>query len=166
MVIKQTLEYLKDRYIEEQARFDHFENKCSRFLTFVTVIIAALTAISGMKDGAIFHPKTNLSWLVLFLFLLGGFSILCSWAHALMAIRISDCSVMPKSRATAEYLLAVSEEQSLKHIYNCYVDTLEILSSQIEEKSKNLELAYGELTLSAWCLSSVAVLTVALEILK
>lgn len=132
----------------------------------MTVIIAGLTAISGMKDGAIFHPKTFLSCLVLFLFLLGGFSILSSWGHALMAIRISEFSVMPKSRATAEYLSGASEEESLKHIYNCYVDTLERLSSQIEEKSKNLEIAYSDLTLSAWCLSLVAALTITLEIFK
>ncbi len=48
-----TLDYLKDRYNEELARFDHFENKCEKFLIFVTVIIAAVTAFSGLNNGAI-----------------------------------------------------------------------------------------------------------------
>jgi hypothetical protein len=162
--MKQTLDYLKDRYGEEQARFDHFESKCSKFITFVTVIIAAITALSGMKDGVIFQPKSEVAWVVLGLFIIGAFSIVCAWGHALMALRIGECSVLPRSRKTAEYLLAVSEEKSSKHIYNCYVDTLEKLATEINQKSRNLELAYDELTISAWCLGLVATLTIYMEI--
>lgn len=45
----ETLTYLKDRYKDEQARFDHFENKCAKFLTAVSVVIVALTALVSAK---------------------------------------------------------------------------------------------------------------------
>lgn len=161
-----TLEYLKDRYNEELARFDHFENKCEKFIAFVTVIIAAVTAFSGLNNGAIFHPKTPFSWIILFVFILGSIAIVCSWGHALSALRISDYSIMPRSRATAEYLNAVEETDAKKHIYNCYVDTLEKVAVQLDGKSTQLELAYEELVVSAICLGFVCFLTACLEIIK
>lgn len=164
--MKQTLEYLKDRYAEEQSRFDHFENKCSKFLTFVTVIVGGITAISGMHGGKIFQPQSEISWIALLLFLVGAFSIICSWGHALSALKIGDCPVMPRSRTTAEYLSEANPEDANIHIYNCYVDTLEKLSDEITRKSKKLELAYEELTVSAWCLGVVATLSIFMEITK
>lgn len=164
--MEKTLEYLRDRYLEEQARFDHFENKSSRLLTFVTVIIAGITALSGINKGSIFHPDTELQWGVLIIFMCGSFSVICAWGHSLLALRIGDCSVLPRSRETAEYLSEVDEEAASKHIYNCYVDTLEKLSDEINGKSRNLELAYDELAISAWCLGFVAILISFMEIMK
>lgn len=161
-----TLDYLKDRYNEELARFDHFENKCEKFLTFVTVIIAAVTAFSGLNNGAIFHPKNPLSWISLFVFIMGSLAIVCSWGHALSALRVGDYSVMPRSRATAEYLNAVDEADAKEHVYNCYVDTLEKVAVQLEGKSTQLELAYEELVISAICLGFVCFLTACMEIFK
>lgn len=161
-----TLDYLKDRYNEELARFDHFENKCEKFLTFVTVIIAAVTAFSGLNNGAIFHPQYPLSWINLFAFIMGSVAIVCSWGHALSALRVGDYSVMPRSRATAEYLNAVDEADAKEHVYNCYVDTLEKVAVQLDGKSTQLELAYEELVISAICLGFVCFLTVCMEIFK
>lgn len=164
--MKNTLDYLRDRYFEEQARFDHFENKCSKFLTFVTVIIAGITTLTGMNEGSIFHPQSVLEWVVLVVFLVGGLSVACAWGHSLLALRIGECSVLPRSKETAEYLLQVDDEAALKHIYNCYIYTLEKLSEEIDNKSRNLELAYSEVAISAWSLGIVAILISYMEIFK
>lgn len=161
-----TIDYLKDRYDEEQLRFDHFENKCSKILTFVSVIIGAVAALASIKFGETFQPRSTLAWLTLYIFIFGLFSICCSWGHSLQALRIGDCPVMPRSRATMDYLTAVGEELQIKHIYNCYVDTLEKLSVVIDDKSKALELAYQELNISAWLLSIAAALTIYTELSK
>lgn len=161
-----TLDYLKNRYNEELARFDHFENKCAKFLTFVTVIIAAVTAFSGLNNGAIFHPKNPVSWINLLVFSVGSIAIVCSWGHALSALRLGDYSVMPKNRATAEYLNAVDEADAKNHIYNCYVDTLGMVGVQLDDKSAKLELAYEELVISAICLGFVCFFTACMEIQK
>lgn len=161
-----TLEYLKDRYCEEQSRFDHFENKCAKFLTFFSIIIGAITAVAGVHKGIIFRPETLASSVVLIAFLIGAFSITCAWGHSLLALRIGDCPVLPRSRLAAEYLAAVDAETHSKYLYNCYVDTLEQLAKVIDEKSKNLELAYQELAISAWGLAVAASLIIIIEIAK
>ena len=160
------VDYFSDRYLEEQSRFDHIENKCSKFLTFVTVIIAGITALAGVGSGKVFHPESEFAWLGLVVFLFGSLAVICAWGHALTALRIGDCSVLPKSRETAEYLLEVDEKQAMEHIFNCHIDTLEKLQLEINLKSRNLELAYGELVISAWCLGISASIFVLLEIIK
>ncbi len=164
--MKTTLEYLKDRYHEEQSRFDHFENKCTKLLTFVSIVIAVTTAIAGAKEGAIFNPTNFPSWVVLLTFIAGSFSICCAWGHSLLALRIGECPGLPRSRETAVYLSAADTEKQSEHLFNCYIDTLEKLKETIDVKSKNLELAYQELSISAWALAVAAVLTVGMEISK
>ncbi|HUE92962.1 hypothetical protein [Pseudomonas sp.] len=161
-----TLEYLRDRYSEEQARFDHFENKCEKFLTFVSVLIGGVTAVAGISKGIIFHPSSPVGWIVLCAFLMASISIACAWGHSLLALRIGDCPVLPRSRAAAEYLSVVDIGTQSEYIYNCYVDTLEKVSRAIDVKSKNLELAYQELSIGAWGLTVVAFLTICMEISK
>lgn len=165
-LMKQTLEYLKDRYNEEQSRFDHIENKCSRFITFLTVVIAGITALSSMRDGAIFQPSNALSWVALSLFLLGAFSTVCAWGHCFMALRVSDSSVLPRSREAAQYLQASTKDEAARYLFNCYVDTLEKVKAEIDQKSKYLEIAYQEVVISAWSLALVALITASMEIAK
>ncbi|WP_230697865.1 MULTISPECIES: hypothetical protein [Stutzerimonas] len=135
-------------------------------MTFVSVIIGVIAAIAGVHKGIIFHPETLASYVVLMAFLLGAFSITCAWGHSLLALRIGNCPVLPRSRLAAEYLAAVDAETYSTYLYNCYVDTLEQLAKVIDEKSKNLELAYQELAISAWGLAVAASLTVIMEIAK
>ncbi|HCG0885751.1 TPA: hypothetical protein NJH56_001534 [Pseudomonas aeruginosa] len=164
--MKTTLEYLKDRYIEEQSRFDHFENKCAKLLTFTSVVIGAVIAVAGVNKGAVFHPQSPENWIALAAFLAGVFAIFCAWGHALLALRIGECPVLPRSRAAVEYLAAVDADSQSRYLYNCYVDTLEHLAKVIDEKSKNLELAYQELSISAWGLAVAASITAFVEITK
>ena len=160
------LEYLRDRYNEEQSRFDHLENKCSKLLGFSSVVIAAITAFASTKSGAIFHPEFFLSELALAFYLLGALAVICSWGHALEALRIRDCTVLPRNRETAEYLIEVDEETAKRHIYQCYSDTLEKLKIEIDEKSKKLNLAYNDIVFSAWCLGLAAVLFILMEMAR
>lgn len=99
-------------------------------------------------------------------FLIGSFSIACAWGHSLLALRIGECPVLPRSRVTAEYLTAVDIEAQSTYLYDCYISTLEQLAEVIDEKSKNLELAYQELAISAWGLAVAASLTIYMEIAK
>lgn len=49
--MEETIGYLQNRFRDEQSRFDHFENKCAKFLTVVSIVIAAVSALAGLKDG-------------------------------------------------------------------------------------------------------------------
>ncbi|EJM62357.1 hypothetical protein PMI30_04674 [Pseudomonas sp. GM50] len=160
----ETLAYLKDRYKDEQARFDHFENKCVKFLTAVSVVIAALTALASAKGRVLFTLNTPPDFIALGCFFAAAICVVCSWGHALSALRIRDCPTLPSSRQTAEWMKAVDTSAHQQHLYNCYIDTLEKLKSAIDEKSKPLDFAYEEIVYAAWALSLLAVISVGKEL--
>lgn len=156
--------YLKDRFKEEQGRFDHFENKCAKLLTAVSIVIAALSALAGLKNGALFQVASPLGALIFLAFSIAALCIACSWGHALSALRISDCPTLPNSRLAIDYLRAVNVEQQKLYIFRCYIDTLEELKQAIDEKSKPLDLAYQELVFGAGFLGLLAILTAIREL--
>lgn len=160
----ETISYLKDRFKEEQGRFDHFENKCAKFLTAVSIVIAALSALAGLKNGLLFQVTSPFAALIFISFAATAICVACSWGHAFSALRICDCPSLPSSRKTAEYLLAVDAEQQKLHIYKCYIDTIEKLQFAIDAKSKPLDLAYSELVWGAGFFMLLAILTTIREL--
>ncbi|MGL4714044.1 MAG: hypothetical protein ACRCWP_16265 [Shewanella sp.] len=161
-----TLDYLKDRYQEEQNRFNHFETKCSKMLTFLTGAIGALTAYGGYTKEALFKLDSPMDYIKFLLFILSVFCALCAWGYSLLAIKIGDSPILPKSKEAADYINQSDESERVEYIFNCYVDTLQALSKAIDEKSVNLTHAYEELTISAWGLVLLGVITITIEITK
>ena len=144
-----TIEYLKDRYEEELDRFSHFETKCSQFLKFLTAIIGATLIITRLIHEKIFALSTELDWCLFIVYILMVICIVCSWGHALLALKISDSPVLPRSKAVSDYMLQVDDDDREEYITNCYIYTLEELASAIQDKAKNLEHSYNELVFSA-----------------
>lgn len=160
----ETIAYLKDRFKEEQGRFDHFENKCAKFLTAVSIVIAALSALAGLKNGTLFQVASPLGVMILLAFAFAAICVACSWGHALSALRINECPTLPSSRLAIDYLRVVDAEAQKLYVFRCYIDTLEELKQAIDEKSKPLELAYQELVFGAGFLALLAILTTIREL--
>ena len=160
----ETISYLKDRFKDEQDRFNRVEEKSARFFTAVSILIAGLSAIAGLKNGVIFQLGSPLAILIFSAFIVAAIAIGCSWGHALSALRIKEYPNLPSNRLTGEYLLAVDDEAQKKHIYNCYIDTLESLKDTVAEKTKPLDLAYQEITIGAGAIVALAVLVTLREL--
>lgn len=75
----ETISYLKDRFKDEQDRFNHVENKSARFFTAVSILIAGLSAIAGLKNGIIFQLGSPLAILTFIAFAVAAFAIACAW---------------------------------------------------------------------------------------
>ncbi|KPN91947.1 hypothetical protein [Pseudomonas nunensis] len=160
----ETISYLKDRFKEEQARFDQIENKSAKFFTAVSILIAGLSALASMKNGVLFQLRSPLSVITFLAFAIAAAAIACAWAHALSSLSIKAYPNLPSNRETAEYLKAVDEEGYQVHLYNCYTDTLELLKASIDEKSKPLSLAYGEITIAAGAFALLVVFIIIREL--
>ncbi|HGS4561392.1 TPA: hypothetical protein ACMDRZ_003653 [Vibrio cholerae] len=166
MWVIDTLEYLKERYAEEQDRFKHFEEKCSKFLTFLTAVVSVLAAWGAFAKDSLFSPNTPWMWVQLALFCIASLCLVCSWGHAILAIKIGDCPVLPKQGNVAVYLRDSNTSERDAYIFDCYVDTLKQLTKVIDDKSINLEHSYDELIYSAWAIGFLGVITILTEVLK
>ncbi|MBN1141912.1 MAG: hypothetical protein JXB25_09000 [Deltaproteobacteria bacterium] len=160
----EVLNYIKDRYIEEQSRFTHFEEKCGKIVTLLTIIIGVFASLVGFKSQTLFGPSGKLDWVILLACSVIAFAMACSWGHALRALKLGECPVAAKSKSNAEYLFTATEEDAFKQIIDCYVDTTEKLTKVIDEKATNLEQAYKNLVLSAWSSIFLVILLVIKEL--
>ncbi|MBD0410238.1 hypothetical protein [Pseudoalteromonas distincta] len=159
-----TLKYLHDRYLEEQLRYTHFENKSSKLLTFITGIIGFLTFYATRNQSDLFNFETYANITKFIVYLITIFLIVCAWGHTLRAIKIGNCPNLPLTKDVLYYLENAPRNQRDPYLKDCYFDTLEELSQYINDKAKNLEYAYEELFYSACTLSVLGFITIIMEI--
>ena len=74
--------------------------------------------------------------------------------------------MLPKQKNVAVYLRDSNISDRESYIFDCYVDTLEQLTTVIDEKSINLEHSYNELIYSAWAIGFLGVITILTEVIK
>ena len=159
------IDYLKDRYIEEQARIDSLESKCFLLLAFLTIVIAFLGTIAVVKSESLFQPSLPIEWIKLIAFLIAAFSLVCSWGHSLLVLKIDGSPVLPKDRETIHSLDQADKESRDQNIVDYYLAALEKITAVANEKARYIGLAYEELTMSAWFLSTVTAITIGMELL-
>lgn len=143
------LAYLKDRYEEEIKRFEHLENKSAKFLTFLSVIIVALTALSTTIKGSFISTNGVWGTINLILYCITFFLAFCSWGHALMCLKITDSTIAPRNTKALDYIIEKSEKEATEYIFKCYKDSIQKISKELDLKSENLEKSYQELTFAA-----------------
>lgn len=163
--IDDSISYAKDRYHEEQARLFHVEEKCYRMITLLTLSIAAFGGAFSLKSDVLLNPKSPLEWITLSIASICFITLACSWGHALRALKIGDWPIAPKSKENCDYILNSTKEESQQHIYDCYVDTTQIIDQSIKEKIESLEHSYNEMALSAFLIASFFVSIAIMELI-
>lgn len=153
-----TIEYLKNRYHDARARFEHVEHKGAILLVFITMMIIASALIASLEGELIFQPFSPVGWIALVSFLSALFSLVCAWGHALLALRQGECPALPANKKTVEYLSSTDAETTGAHLVDCYLESIEKLTEAIDSKTRSLGFAFEELTLGAWLLSLSTVL--------
>ncbi|GAA0301039.1 hypothetical protein GCM10009128_20230 [Psychrosphaera haliotis] len=160
------LSYIKERYNEEILRFESIENKCTRFLTIITIIIASFGAILGYQNSQLFNPKNPIEYITLSAGLLAIFSLACAFGHLLLSLKINSSIVVPRGTQTSEWLKNQESEPAQSYIYDCYSNAVVKQSDFNSDKLKPLKLAYEELVIAAWLISVFAILKVITEMMK
>ncbi|MFK4017078.1 hypothetical protein [Cobetia marina] len=156
----EAINYAKDRYVEEQGRFNQAENKCAHIHRSLTLIIAFLGSIVGFKGMNLLSPTTLYEWFIFILILLSSFTLLCAWGHAFRALKITEWPTASRSRENCEYIFEQDADNSLRQILDCYVGSLEKLDGALDEKIKYLNYAYEELFYSVVFISLLSALII------
>ena len=98
--------------------------------------------------------------------LLALFSVVCSWGHSLLALKIERSPELPKGSETIAYLEELDIQSREQFIVTSYHKAIENLSEVIGEKKKYIAIAYEELTMSAWFFGIVSAIAIGIEILS
>jgi hypothetical protein len=123
------------------------EAKCSAFLRFITVVIAAVGAMSSF-NSMILDPVNCAEFALFIVYIMAVTATITSWFCAFLSLKIIVYPVVPRSREVSDYLENIEESEKDKYITKCYVDTIEKLEPAINSKSKYLKLSYNSLLAS------------------
>ena len=158
--------YIKERYNEEILRFESIENKCTRFLTIITIIIASFGAVLGYQNSQLFNPSTPIEYIALFAGLFAILCLACAFGHLLSSLKINSSIVVPRGTQTSEWLKNQKSEEAQSYIYDCCANAVVQQSEFNGNKLIPLKLAYNELVIAAWSISAFAILKIIMEIIK
>lgn len=158
--------YAKERYEEEHKRFDHMENKCGKLMSFITILITAITGLLAFFSTAVFSPKGLLDWAILIVTVGAVFVLICSWWHALLSLKLGTVNIAPTKDENFTYMAEKTDEEMYKHMVNCYLGPLRKLTPKIDEKAKYLKFSYEELTMAGGFLALLLLLTFIREVIK
>ena len=161
----ESLNYVRDRYNEEYVRFEHIEGKCTKFLTILTIMIAAFGVFAGFNNTKMFKPTMCLEYLELVLFICAVFTLVCSWGHMFSAIKINSITVAPRKKEISDWLKQASDADSIDYIFDCYADATPLMEEANNNKLKQLSLAYDEIIIGAWLISSFCIIKIYLEMM-
>ena len=154
-------QYAKSSFDDELTRFRNIEDKASKFIGLLSIMIVGYTAIIRFSGSVFFPPETKLQWTSLVVIGLTFVTLVSSWSLLFRSLRFIEMPRLPldpkyiedfksKDFATNHYLLSVTCSDALAQAR--FSNT---------KKTKLLRQAYSDMTLSAWLLSvSLLLLTI------
>jgi len=162
----EVIEYVKERYSEESARFSHIESKSGQMLGLLSALFVFLGAAVSFRKDSLFEPCTNLDWAILLSLFATSIFLAISWRTALAALKLGECPVPKKDIENSDYLRTASDEEAFSQIVDCYVDTTRLLTPIVDAKARFLGMSYNTLVISAYLSALFISLVIAREFLS
>ncbi len=149
-------QYARSSFDDELVRFRNIEDKASKFIGLVSIIIASYTAIIKFSGGVFFPPKNAFEWATAISIAFAFFTLASSWSFLFRSLKFVD---MPRLPLDSEYIESFKgKEFATNHFLLAMTcsTALALARDSNKEKIKLLEKAYGEMSLSLLLLTITA----------
>ena len=145
--------YSRFSFEDELQRFKNIEDKASKFIVLLSIMIAGYTAIIQFSAKLFFPPNSLFGWLSLIAIVLTYVALVFSWSFLFRSLKFIDMPRLPldgkfielfKSRdlPTNHYTLSLTCKEGLL-----------LARKSNTKKSKLLMKAYRSITYSVWLIS-------------
>ena len=139
---KELFEYAKEVYKEELARFTRIDEKASKYLSILTLILGGFGYFGIWVIDNILPPQNILEWVLLINLILLFASLIAAWFFNFRALRLHSLQKMPLDNETIEFF---NDNKSID-IYFAMTKGLSETNSrnknETDKKSKNLYRNY------------------------
>lgn len=148
---KALYEYQKIQFDEEKTRYSKLEDKATKFLTSLTVVISAFTLIVG-KFVESMPQDTNciLKWSFFIITALTFFCFCSAWSCIFRTLKLRDVPKMSSDLTTIDFFL----DNSLDSVYwdraEKYSNAIDLYRIQNKDKTDLMSTGYMEITFASW----------------
>jgi len=142
------IDYARERYVEEMARFDFLEDKSSRFLGMLTIAIGGFSVLAGWYLEAVGKPQDLSDWFTMATLIVTFASLAYAWSYVLAALKLQTVDVATRSPEAIEHIKNSSSAVRDDFILSCYADTVQKIAKTLEEKERDLGRAFKGIVFS------------------
>lgn len=154
-------EFAKASFDEELTRFRSIEDKASKFIGLLSIMILGYTAIIRFSGKVFFPPENTYQWITIILIFLTFLALVSSWSLLFRTLCLIE---MPRLKFDEEYIQEFKENSFSTNHYLLSMACSKVLAEARESnsvKTNLLNIAYRDMTYSAWFLSlSLLMLTI------
>lgn len=148
---KTLYEYQKDQFDDEKQRYSKLEDKATKFLTALTIVISTYTLIVGkFLESLPTDINAFLKWSCYILIFLTFLCFCSAWSFIFRTLKLRDVPKMPSDKATIEYFL----DNHLESIYwdraEKYSEAINMYRNQNKEKTDLISNAYRDIAFASW----------------
>lgn len=154
-------QYAKSSFDDELVRFRNIEDKASKFIGLLSIIIVGYTALIRFSGSIFFPPENVFEWITVVCILLTFIVLVSSWSLLFRSLQFIE---MPRLPLDSEYIKDFKNKDFSTNHYLLSVTCSRALAKARASntiKTKLLIKAYDDMALSAWLLSiSLLLLTI------
>jgi len=154
------INYARERYVEELARFDHLEEKSGKFLGTLTIAIGVFSVLAGSYLEAAGRPSDSSDWVTLIALVVTFAAMASAWGHVLAVLRLKTVDVAAKRPEAIAYIRNNQAVARDEYILRCYSETTQRIAKDLEEKERDLKIAYDDIVFSGGAFLASVVLVV------
>lgn len=154
---KELFEYSKEVYNEELSRFFRIDEKASKYLSILTLLLGGFGYFGIWVLDNMLPPKNFIEWLLLINLILLFLSLIIAWYYNFSALKLHSLIKLPLDSETIEFFnnneqidiyFALSKELANTNIKN---------KNETDKKSKNLFRNYVFIIISVGLLTTFTI---------
>jgi hypothetical protein len=149
----------KEAFNEELERFFRIDEKATKYLSVITLVLGFLPFVSNWSITKIIPPSSYIEWFLFVIGILFCLSVFASWIITFSVLKLHKVGKIPLSSEMIDFF----DNHSLLNIYytlsKSNKDVLLMNRKQVNKKSKRLYYAYQTIIASGIFLLILFLLT-------
>lgn len=159
-------QHAKARFDDEIERFKNMENKASKFIGLLSIVIFGYTTLIRLSGGVFFPPKTAIDWVTFSFVTLTFLALAASWGLLFRSLKFRE---MPRLHIDKNYIEEFKKTKLFENQYliaESFSDSFGLARAANTDKTKPLLHAYTFMSLSACLLLASLILLATTAYLK
>lgn len=146
-------EFTKGAFEGELQRYKNIEEKASKYMGFISILVVAYTAILRFSIGLFFPVDSALKWVAVFLIVFSYISIISAWSLLFRAVRFLEMPRIPCDAQTLEEFKKYSLPTMHLSLSKTCIDAKEKAREVNSSKVGLLVKAHNDIGVCTWAIT-------------
>lgn len=148
---EELFKYQKEQFEAARSRFNRLEEKAVKFLSSATFALSAYVLLVRWVSDKIFPPTDILGWVVVISIVVTFLSLCSTWSMVLRSIKLRTLVKLKADNEMVDFFKKNKLETVYLSLARRYVQAIQKVNDEYNEKLEYVRKAYSEIVFSGWC---------------